>query len=84
MKVPNDTVKTENIAVINNASGVVVFGLYEAICGAGIAWHVSVLQVQPISATAAGAESPKGYRAGTGAPQPQNCKSHSQIYLVIH
>lgn len=58
----------------DNASGVVVFGLHEAICGVGIAWHVSVLQIQPISQTTARADPSQGHRAGTGAPQPQNCK----------
>jgi isochorismate hydrolase len=53
-------VNTTDIVVINiytnNASGSVVFGFYEAVCCVGTAWDVFVLQIQPVSATAAGAE----------------------------
>lgn len=55
---PNESVKTTDISNIytNNASGFVVLGFYEAVCRVGTAWDVFVLQVQPISATAAGTE----------------------------
>jgi hypothetical protein len=47
-----ESAKAENTVVNNictdNASGSVVFGFYEAVCGVGIAWDVPLLQVQPI------------------------------------
>lgn len=57
-----------------DAKELVVVGVHEAVGRVGLARHVSVLQVQPVQAAAAGVRQAEGDRARARPSPLQDCK----------